>query len=149
EAIEHGEGEIVRPQTNDAASSVRRTTKPRAVLSGREDLNLRLPGPEPGALPGCATPRTLTASRQRGGAPCSGRRSLSSAAPTRHGRACVGRWRRNSPPRAFHANFETQAETFPGNRRGRVKVSLESPLGIPSANTDGGALPGGDPARAR
>ncbi len=25
--------------------------------SGREDLNLRLPGPEPGALPGCATPR--------------------------------------------------------------------------------------------
>src|SRR6185437_12349008 len=29
--------------------------------SGREDLNLRLPGPEPGALPGCATPRTLTA----------------------------------------------------------------------------------------
>src|SRR5690606_29883920 len=26
-----------------------------AYLSGREDLNLRLPGPEPGALPGCAT----------------------------------------------------------------------------------------------
>ena len=26
-------------------------------LSGREDLNLRPPGPEPGALPGCATPR--------------------------------------------------------------------------------------------
>ena len=26
-------------------------------LSGREDLNLRLPGPEPGALPDCATPR--------------------------------------------------------------------------------------------
>src|SRR6185369_3984975 len=25
--------------------------------SGREDLNLRPPGPEPGALPGCATPR--------------------------------------------------------------------------------------------
>jgi hypothetical protein len=27
--------------------------------SGREDLNLRLLGPEPSALPGCATPRTL------------------------------------------------------------------------------------------
>ena len=27
--------------------------------SGREDLNLRPPGPEPGALPDCATPRTL------------------------------------------------------------------------------------------
>src|SRR5512136_199573 len=25
--------------------------------SGREDLNLRPPGPEPGALPDCATPR--------------------------------------------------------------------------------------------
>src|SRR6478752_7402205 len=25
--------------------------------SGREDLNLRPPGPQPGALPGCATPR--------------------------------------------------------------------------------------------
>ena len=28
-----------------------------AFSSGREDLNLRPPGPEPGALPGCATPR--------------------------------------------------------------------------------------------
>ena len=27
-------------------------------LSGREDLNLRPPGPQPGALPGCATPRS-------------------------------------------------------------------------------------------
>ena len=27
--------------------------------SGREDLNLRPPGPEPGALPGCATPRRM------------------------------------------------------------------------------------------
>ena len=27
------------------------------LSSGREDLNLRPPGPEPGALPGCATPR--------------------------------------------------------------------------------------------
>ena len=26
--------------------------------SGREDSNLRPPGPEPGALPDCATPRT-------------------------------------------------------------------------------------------
>ena len=27
--------------------------------SGREDSNLRPPGPEPGALPDCATPRTM------------------------------------------------------------------------------------------
>jgi hypothetical protein len=26
-------------------------------LSGRQDLNLRPPGPQPGALPDCATPR--------------------------------------------------------------------------------------------
>ena len=26
-------------------------------LSGRQDSNLRPPGPKPGALPGCATPR--------------------------------------------------------------------------------------------
>ena len=31
--------------------------------SGREDLNLRPPGPEPGALPGCATPRLSGTSR--------------------------------------------------------------------------------------
>jgi hypothetical protein len=34
----------------------------RALLeewSGREDSNLRPPGPEPGALPDCATPRTM------------------------------------------------------------------------------------------
>src|SRR5664279_3793714 len=29
-----------------------------AKWSGREDSNLRPPGPEPGALPDCATPRT-------------------------------------------------------------------------------------------
>src|SRR5436853_7151428 len=29
--------------------------------SGREDLNLRHPGPKPGALPGCATPRRYLA----------------------------------------------------------------------------------------
>ena len=27
--------------------------------SGRQDSNLRPPGPKPGALPGCATPRLL------------------------------------------------------------------------------------------
>src|SRR3954447_3874255 len=27
------------------------------VTSGRQDLNLRPPGPQPGALPDCATPR--------------------------------------------------------------------------------------------
>ena len=30
--------------------------------SGREDLNLRLPAPKAGALPGCATPRRLNKS---------------------------------------------------------------------------------------
>ena len=29
-------------------------------LSGRQDSNLRPPGPKPGALPGCATPRCIT-----------------------------------------------------------------------------------------
>jgi hypothetical protein len=33
--------------------------------SGREDSNLRPPGPEPGALPDCATPRTCVAMRCR------------------------------------------------------------------------------------
>jgi hypothetical protein len=28
------------------------------IWSGREDLNLRLPAPKAGALPGCATPRS-------------------------------------------------------------------------------------------
>jgi mRNA-degrading endonuclease toxin of MazEF toxin-antitoxin module len=35
--------------------------------SGREDLNLRPPGPEPGALPGCATPRTSAPTRRQAG----------------------------------------------------------------------------------
>ena len=30
---------------------------PAGLLSGRQDLNLRPPGPQPGALPDCATPR--------------------------------------------------------------------------------------------
>ena len=34
----------------DVSSSLR-------VKSGRQDLNLRPPGPQPGALPDCATPR--------------------------------------------------------------------------------------------
>jgi hypothetical protein len=29
----------------------------RCTRSGRQDLNLRPPGPQPGALPDCATPR--------------------------------------------------------------------------------------------
>jgi hypothetical protein len=33
--------------------------------SGREDSNLRPPGPEPGALPDCATPRMFAAVRCR------------------------------------------------------------------------------------
>jgi hypothetical protein len=30
-----------------------------SIWSGREDLNLRLPAPKAGALPGCATPRCI------------------------------------------------------------------------------------------
>ena len=37
----------------------RRSVRASSVWSGREDLNLRLPRPERGALPGCATPRFL------------------------------------------------------------------------------------------
>src|SRR3954469_19846147 len=40
----------VRPQERPAMQAFHE--------SGREDLNLRPPGPQPGALPGCATPRT-------------------------------------------------------------------------------------------
>src|SRR3954466_7043735 len=37
----------------------------RAFLeSGRQDLNLRPPGPQPGALPDCATPRGASSLRQ-------------------------------------------------------------------------------------
>ena len=32
--------------------------RPPGFLSGRQDLNLRPPGPQPGALPDCATPRS-------------------------------------------------------------------------------------------
>src|SRR5262249_28884268 len=37
--------------------------KPSARTSGRQDLNLRPPGPQPGALPDCATPRGWLDSR--------------------------------------------------------------------------------------
>ena len=37
----------------------------RAFESGRQDLNLRPPGPQPGALPDCATPRGCLASGRR------------------------------------------------------------------------------------
>ena len=35
------------------------SVKKQLCLSGREDLNLRPFGPEPNALPDCATPRTI------------------------------------------------------------------------------------------
>ncbi len=41
--------------TSQAAPSP--SQHPPAFLSGRQDLNLRPPGPQPGALPDCATPR--------------------------------------------------------------------------------------------
>ena len=36
------------------------------VTSGRQDLNLRPPGPQPGALPDCATPRGMSVAGQAG-----------------------------------------------------------------------------------
>ena len=51
-----------------------------SLKSGREDLNLRPPGPQPGALPGCATPRETTAYRI---IPGSRRRPGAGSAPPR------------------------------------------------------------------
>ena len=48
---------------NTSASGARRHSTKKArisgpfLVSGRQDLNLRPPGPQPGALPDCATPR--------------------------------------------------------------------------------------------
>ncbi len=36
-----------------------------SLLSGRQDSNLRPPGPKPGALPGCATSREIEAVKVR------------------------------------------------------------------------------------
>ena len=47
--------------------------------SGREDLNLRLLGPEPSALPGCATPRPTEASL--GANPRQGEHLMAGGAP--------------------------------------------------------------------
>jgi hypothetical protein len=38
-------------------------------LSGRQDLNLRPPGPQPGALPDCATPRGVQSGRRESNPP--------------------------------------------------------------------------------
>ena len=48
----HPQSQTLPPQ--DASSP---SQHPPAFLSGRQDLNLRPPGPQPGALPDCATPR--------------------------------------------------------------------------------------------
>ena len=37
-------------------------------MSGRQDSNLRPPGPKPGALPGCATPRCIKNKKLKVGA---------------------------------------------------------------------------------
>jgi hypothetical protein len=42
--------------SRDAPSPSRHLSR---LLSGRQDLNLRPPGPQPGALPDCATPRGI------------------------------------------------------------------------------------------
>ncbi len=48
----HPQSQILPPQ--DAPSP---SQHPTTLQSGRQDLNLRPPGPQPGALPDCATPR--------------------------------------------------------------------------------------------
>jgi hypothetical protein len=49
---------IPAPEPNPAPSGhLWASQHPPAFLSGRQDLNLRPPGPQPGALPDCATPR--------------------------------------------------------------------------------------------
>ncbi len=50
------------PEGEDGQSQTVTTT----YESGREDLNLRLLGPEPSALPGCATPRSAAARSRYG-----------------------------------------------------------------------------------
>jgi integrase len=45
-------GHVTNHVTNGVAEDLPKTTTPRKYWSGREDLNLRPPGPEPGALPG-------------------------------------------------------------------------------------------------
>ncbi len=45
---------------NSALQSRNRPYKADSGVSGRQDLNLRPPGPQPGALPDCATPRGWT-----------------------------------------------------------------------------------------
>src|SRR6185437_14071072 len=62
-AVPTGEAPQASPASCHDGAAPQTPRSPAAFLneSGREDLNLRLPGPEPGALPGCATPRTLTA----------------------------------------------------------------------------------------
>ncbi len=60
--------------------------------SGRQDLNLRPPGPQPGALPDCATPRGAAHSRRAAGSP---RASLRTP-PVRSRAAVPGAWRRRT-----------------------------------------------------
>ena len=108
-----------------------RSAYPSSTLSGREDLNLRLPGPEPGALPGCATPRSRRLlPRQRGRGPCSSRASLSSA--RRHAGVIGGRMPHIGPGRgrrgqAVHkrAGNARSGRFSRENRTGVGKVSLE------------------------
>ena len=50
--------EAINRQTMVTLRTAARPAKRAFRRSGREDLNLRPPGPQPGALPGCATPRS-------------------------------------------------------------------------------------------
>jgi hypothetical protein len=45
-------GHVTNHVTNGVTEDLPETANPRKDWSGREDLNLRPPGPEPGALPG-------------------------------------------------------------------------------------------------
>ena len=87
-----------------APSSPAKTLAAEGNESGREDLNLRLPGPEPGALPGCATPRSTVSARtptsvrradNRGREPS---RQAVSATDVR-GLGVLTRWPRSGPGR--------------------------------------------------
>ena len=51
------DGYVTKHVTNQVPREIAFSVTHRKEWSGREDLNLRPPGPEPGALPGCATPR--------------------------------------------------------------------------------------------
>jgi hypothetical protein len=55
-----------RMQREQEDSALLRASRSQFNKSGRQDLNLRPPGPQPGALPDCATPRDTAFTGQAG-----------------------------------------------------------------------------------